>query len=279
MKKISALFVLFLIYTGCGSSQTGLPDPNGTNTSNLQKEGQGENGINFETASTERGVVNTFTELSVDSGGNFVATVGIKDLGFVSGLGGITTRDPSNSVTSAPAVAGHAYLASTVSGLLVGIYVTGDIPDGNGGVTGKAIKWNVFTPASDSNNPFTGLWRGPVTLSIQTSSGTTSTSGQLALYIVQSGTTFTGKAFLFVPAGGGGTCGDTLTGSSDITGTVSNGTLNITVTNSPIFKCGQTPLAITGSGSINNNILSSGTFNITGEGGIVISAPLALTRQ
>ena len=291
MNKLYGVLGILFVLAGCGNPNSGFPDPAGTVTSQIQKEGQGQNAINFETGVIETGVLNTFTELSVDSAANFAATVGVKDLGFVSDLGAITSRDPSNSALNAPAVAGHGYLASTVSGLLVGIYVENDLTNGtNGGVVGKTINWNLFLPAADSNNPFSGLWRGQLSFNIVNGSDNSSSnaSGQIALYIVQAGASLTGKAIMYVPAGGGSICGDNLTGSSNLTGTVSANSFSISIANSPaIFSCGSNAasgpavLAITGTGTLNSNQIS-GTINMSadnGSGGITISSPLALTRQ
>ncbi|MBI3805798.1 MAG: hypothetical protein HY282_18755 [Nitrospirae bacterium] len=290
MNKFCGIVGMLFVLTGCGSPQSTLADPAGSVTSSLEKDGQGQNAINFETGVVESGVLNTFTELSIDGNANFAATVGVKDLGFVSELGGITSRDPSNSVLSTPAVVGDGYLVTTVSGLLAGVYVENDLTDPTNGLVGKTLKWSLFLPAADGNNPLSGFWRGPITFNIVNGSDSTSNaaSGQIGLYLIQAGSALAGTAVLSVPAGGGGICGDHLTGSSSVTGTVSASGFSITLANSPlIFSCGLTtanapaPLTMTATGALGVGTIA-GTMNMAadnGSGGITITGPLALIRQ
>jgi hypothetical protein len=169
--------VLFFIVVGCGSggsnssssggtsgtTNTVTPDPPGTITTELRKQGQGNYAIDLDTGTTTNMPslyydVDAINDLSIDINGNFSCShfrSTISDVGSVTGVGDIISVPSSGFVSGCAAIASHGYVIKTnlPTGLswitdeiktyriFVSSYITSSA---TGGVIGFRIKWNTL---------------------------------------------------------------------------------------------------------------------------------------
>ena len=135
--------------SGVSDGESVVSDPPGTVTTSLRVYNKGNAAINFETGGTSV-QMSRYEDMYLDTNVNFntyggrgaVGTSWIVDVGWVSGVGAITSVPTSGWVRTCSAVVGHGYVIETQEGNYYRFYVKSEIISATtGGVIGVNIKW------------------------------------------------------------------------------------------------------------------------------------------